>query len=89
MTRDIKQFFSETAEAGSLSETLAKETFVTAHPGERVMRTKICADETDRHVVVIYHGFVAAPKYAFYAVSKTSREVTLLVDDAAYRPKDR
>jgi hypothetical protein len=89
VTRDIKQFFSETAEAGSLSETLAKEAFVAAHPGERVMRTKICADETDRHVVVIYHGFVAAPKHTFYTVTKASREVTLLVDDSAYRPKDR
>jgi hypothetical protein len=87
VSHDIKQFFSESIEAGAVAEGLTKEVFAASHPGERVARAKVCADELERFVVAVQHGSVADPKYTFYAVSKAAREVTLIVNDAAYRPK--
>jgi hypothetical protein len=87
VSHDIKHFFSESLEAGAVAEGLTKEVFAASHPGERVARAKVCADELDRFVVALQHGAVASPQYTFYAVSKSAREVTLIADDAAYRPK--
>ena len=87
MSRDIKHYFSESVEAGELAETLAKEVFAANHPSERVARASMCADELERFVVAIQHGPLGDPKYTFYAVSKAARAVSVIEDDAAYRPK--
>ena len=87
MARDIKHYFSESVEAGALAETLAREVFAAGHPDERVARASMCADEIERFVVAIQHGSLGDPKYTFYAVSKAARAVTVIEDDATYRPK--
>lgn len=87
MSRDIKHYFSESVEAGALAETLAKEVFVADHPDQRVARAKLCADELERFVIAIQHGPLGDPKYTFYAVAKPARQVTVIADDAAYRPR--
>ncbi|MEJ7598146.1 MAG: hypothetical protein WKG01_09580 [Kofleriaceae bacterium] len=87
MTRDGRHFFSESVEASTLAETLAREAFVATNPAERVHRAKLCADEIERFVIAVQHGTLADPKYAFYAVSKPARQVSVIEDDAAYRPK--
>lgn len=83
----IKHFFSETAEAGSLAETLAKETLAASHPELRIGRVKTVADELGRFVVCIQFGAIATPSLCFYAVDKQTRVVTVIDDDALYRPK--
>lgn len=84
---DFKHFFSDTAEAGSLAETLAKETFASSHPEERIGRAKTVADELERFVVCVQYGPIVSPSLCFYAVDKQSRAVTVIDDDALYRPK--
>jgi hypothetical protein len=83
----IKHFFSETAEAGDVAEQLVKEVFAAEQPGERLVRVKLVADELERFVVAVLHGSIANPAYRFYAVSKARREVSIVDDDTAYRPR--
>ena len=88
MPRDgHRKFFSETAEQGSLAETLVREAFVAAHPDERIVRVRLRAEETERHVVLVQHGPVATPSYACYAVDKATRAVSPIDDATAYLPK--
>jgi hypothetical protein len=87
VSRDIKHYFSESVEAGALAETLAKEVFVAGNPDTRLVRASMCADELERFVVAVQHGSLGDPKYTFYAVSKAARQVSVIEDDAAYRPK--
>jgi hypothetical protein len=87
VARDIKHYFSESVEAGALAEALAKEVFLAAFPDARVVRASMCADEIERFVVAIQHGSLGDPQYMFYAVSKAARQVSVIEDDAVYRPK--
>ena len=87
MTRDIKHYFSESVEAGALAETLAKEVFLAAFPEARIVRATMCADELERFVVAVQHGTLGDPQYMFYAVSKAARQVSVIQDDTAYRPR--
>jgi hypothetical protein len=87
MTRDRhRKFFSETAEQGSLAETLAREAFVAANPDERVHRVRLRVEETERHVVLVQYGPVAELRYACYAVDKATRTATLIEDASPYLP---
>ena len=87
VTRDIKQFFSESVEAGAVAEMLVKEVFTSTHPEDRVGRVKVVADELERFVVVVQYGAIAAPSYCTYAVAKKDRVVTVIDDDALYLPR--
>jgi hypothetical protein len=83
----IKHFFSETAEASDVAEQLVKEVFTVEQPNERLVRVKLVADELERFVIAVLHGSIANPAYRFYAVSKARREVSVIANDAAYRPR--
>ena len=87
MTRDIKHFFSDTAESGAIAVVLVKELFASTHPEDRINRVKTVADELERFVVCVSYGAVASPSHAFYAVSKQDRSISVIEDDALYRPK--
>jgi hypothetical protein len=68
-------------------ERLAREAFLSLHPGEHVAWTHLTADETDRYVVGVYYGTTRPPSYAFFAVTKGATHVEPLVDDEPYRPR--
>lgn len=69
------------------AEKIAREAFRRLHPDQRIAWSRLAADEPDRFVVGVFYGDTKPPSYSFYAVSKTTAEVTPIDDGSAYRPK--
>jgi nicotinic acid mononucleotide adenylyltransferase len=81
------QAFKKALGIPTTPEKTAKEAFRCLHPHQRIAWCRLAADESDRFVVSIFYGDTRPPSYAFYAVAKSTAEVTPLDDDSAYRPK--
>jgi hypothetical protein len=69
------------------AEKAARRVFEAEHPAERVSWTWLEAEEHDRHVVGVAYGMMRPPYRKYYAVSKQTNAVELILDDARYGPE--
>jgi hypothetical protein len=66
-------------------EKTASHAFRRLHPDERIAWTSVRAEEHDRFVVGIFYGRTRPPRHTFFAIDKSTDEVTLVKDDTPYR----
>ena len=64
-----------------------RDFFLSQHPTEKYVHTRMRADEPDRFVIGVFYGDTRPPRYQFYAVSKQSFLVQKIEDTSPYRPK--
>jgi hypothetical protein len=70
----------------SNAEKAARRAFEAEHVGERVSWSTLEADEEDRHVVGLAYGNTRPPQRKYYAVSKATKAVEVILDATRYRP---